>query len=426
MKKILSILLATAMSFSLVACGSKGKEQAPEDKSGYQVNPELEVKDPGDRQKITLAAFILLPDIEQRIINFNDTNEDYYIEVNDYSQYNTQEDLSAGETKLNTEIQSGNIPDLIELSGLPLQSYINKGLLADLNEFLDKDSEFNKDSIVKGAYNALSSSNGLYQLSPSFTVTSLYGLKSKIGDIKSWNAKELQEFLLKNKDVEVPFINMPPLQVLHTLTMYSLDEFVNKEDGTTNFDSDEFVTLLNTVKDFSKDSDSEYKEADQELLTGKGLLATKYIARVEQFSTAYKNLDGDLNFIGFPTQSESGNFADFQFTFGITENSSNKDGAWEFIKSLFNEEAQKDVAEYETPVLKSAFDSSLAESEVSNEEKQLFADLINSLDKSSDYDGTLMVMIEEETKDFLEGNRSAEETAKAIQSRASIYISEGK
>ena len=37
---------------------------------------------------------------------------------------------------LNTEIMAGNGPDVIMLDGLPIESYLAKGMLADLSENL--------------------------------------------------------------------------------------------------------------------------------------------------------------------------------------------------------------------------------------------------------------------------------------------------
>ena len=66
------------------------------------------------------------------VIDFNRKNERYRIEVEDYSQYNTDEDYSAGLTKLTTELLAGNVPDIIDLNGLPYTQLAAKGLLEDL------------------------------------------------------------------------------------------------------------------------------------------------------------------------------------------------------------------------------------------------------------------------------------------------------
>lgn len=427
MKKFLSILLILSMMFSFASCKGKGDKlqdqgKVPENKS----NPLLVAKNTEGKTKLTFACFTLMNHIEDRIIKFNNTNSKYYIEVKDYSQYNTEKDFSAGNTKLNTEIIGGNTPDIIELGQVPADSYISKGLFEDLNNFLSKDEKLKKDSLVPSAYNALSTGNHLYRIGPSFTVTSLYGRASKIGNRDRWNVTDLQKFLRDNKQVKAPFINMPAADVLRSLTMYSMDQFVDANNRKCSFNSQEFITLLETIKEFSGEANVDYKEASDELLANRGLLATMYFSNVKNIVDSYNKLNGDINFIGYPTKNGSGNVDDFQFTFGIFAASKNKEGAWEFLKSFFEEDYQNDLAEIEIPVLKSAYDKALNSSDAKKEYKDLYNKVINSINKISTFDGTLMKIIEEEATPFFEGQHSAKEAADAIQSKASIYLSENK
>ena len=63
------------------------------------------------KESITLAAIYLDYDVQDMIVKFNRSNDQYRIEVKDYSEYNNDQDgWDAGQTKLNTEILSGNLP----------------------------------------------------------------------------------------------------------------------------------------------------------------------------------------------------------------------------------------------------------------------------------------------------------------------------
>lgn len=425
MKKLLTLVLATAMVFSMVACGSQ-KQAKEESKEAISTNEKLKVLDPAGRTKLTLASFVLPPDLEDKIAEFNNSNSEYYIEVLDYSQYNTEKDFSAGRTKLNTDIIGGNTPDLIDCRQIPLDQYTNKGLLQDLNEFIDSDEEITKDSFVPGALNSLSTGDSIYRMSPSFTAISLYGKTSKIGDATSWNIKDLNELLKNNSDIKEPFINMPPAQVLHSLIMYSMDEYVDSKAGTSNFNSQEFITLLQTVKQVSNTAQSEYKETNEELLSDKGLLATMYLTGIEGFVKNHNELSGDMNLIGFPTQSGSGNIADFQVSFGVFADSLNKEGAWQFLKTFLDEEYQEEVAEFEIPVMQSAYNQLLEASDATEEQKEEYNQIINNMSKTAQLEKTIMNIITEESTHYFEGEASAEQVSETIQSRASIYLSENK
>ena len=52
------------------------------------------------------------------VAKFNKTNTEYRMKVTDYSQYATNDDYTAGITKLNTEIIAGKVPDsYLNISG---------------------------------------------------------------------------------------------------------------------------------------------------------------------------------------------------------------------------------------------------------------------------------------------------------------------
>lgn len=427
MKKIICAILSVLLTLSLAACGNQKAKEASgleEGGDGYTMNPDLIAKNTEGKTKLTLACFVLMPDIEERIINFNNTNQDYYIEVLDYSQYDTEDDFSAGETKLNTDILGGNTPDMIELGKRPIEKYTNKGLLQDLNGFLETDPECSKDDLLPGAYQALSSENGLYRIAPSFTVVGLYGRESVIGAEQNWNIAEMQNTLTTKQEVANPFINMPPVQVLQSLTMYTLDSFIDRKEGSGNFNSSEFIQLLETVKKFGQANQEDYLETNETLMNNKGLLATIYLSTIDQYAKIDDELSGDFNVIGFPTDNGSGNVADFQFSFGMFADSEHKEGCWQFLKSFLEQDYQQSIAKFEIPVLQSAFIQMLSSSNATQEQKDQYEKVINAITKTADFDGTLLGIIEEEAQQFLDGARSSEETAKAIQSRVAIYLSE--
>ena len=69
---------------------------------------------------LTYAALSLDSGTRSKIVEFNKAHPDCRIEVQDYSEYNTGTDPSAGRTRLQTELLAGNIPDLLDNSGLPM------------------------------------------------------------------------------------------------------------------------------------------------------------------------------------------------------------------------------------------------------------------------------------------------------------------
>ena len=63
-------------------------------------------------------------------------------------------------------------------------------------------------------------------------------------------------------------------------------------------------------------------------------------------------------------------------------------------------------------------------SPMTEEEIARFQELLRQVEHTELYDETAYAIIQEEVTVFLAGQRSAEETARIIQSRMSIYVSE--
>ena len=91
------------------------------------------------KESITLAAIYLDYDVQDMIVKFNRSNDQYRIEVKDYSEYNNDQDgWDAGQTKLNTEILSGNLPDIFCLNGLNYRQLASKGCLLYTSDAADE------------------------------------------------------------------------------------------------------------------------------------------------------------------------------------------------------------------------------------------------------------------------------------------------
>ena len=115
---------------------------------------------------------------------------------------------------------------------------------------------------------------------------------------------------------------------------------------------------------------------------------------------------------------------------GIPANSPYREAAWEFLRIFLLPEYGYDI-----PILKSSFETRM-ESNIgkkgylpdapsfSAEDAEKLRELVFSSTKSIRDEGTLREMISTEASAYLSGQRSPDETAALIQSRASIYIAE--
>ena len=165
----------------------------------------------------------------------------------------------------------------------------------------------------------------------------------------------------------------------------------------------------------------------------------------------------EVTFIGFPTAEGNGSVIQLSSTgFAISAKSAFKDGAWEFVRYYLTDEYQTSDELYDFPIVKSAFleKAALATEKpywidengnkveyddtwyiggeeiimepFTQEEVDEICEFIYSVNKVNKFDSDIQNIITEEAAYFFEGQKSAQEVATIIQSRAQIFIDENR
>lgn len=415
---------------------------------------------------LTMAVMYLDYDLRAKVLDFNKTSTTHRIEVMDYSEYNdysseNQEDWNAGLTKLQTEIISGNIPDMMSLSNLPVQQYVNKGILEDLYPYIDNDPNLSRDMFIESVIGALETDGKLYQIGTSFYVTTAIGNRGIVGDKQGWTPKEAMDILAQAPEgatVFGPYFTKS--EMLRYSCMFDLDSYIDWTTGKCNFDSEEFISLLEFVNHFpaeyewSEDSPSEPSLAQEGRMLA-SLLSLSDFTDFQMYSAMFGN---DVTFKGLPTANSDGHALSVSNSVAITSQCKDKDAAWQFISSLFVDEGETSRfrGSWGFPMTKDAFQAKIEEAmkkdtyidpetgeeveqskggwgwddfnveiyAATQEQIDMITGLINSIDKVFTYDDSALNIIIEESEAFFEGQKSAQEIASIIQSRMSMFVSE--
>ena len=427
-----------------------------------------------DKKKvITLACQSLDYSIKGEIIKFNKTNPDYRIEVKDYSEYNTDSDYTAGTKKMNTEILSGDVPDIIYMNGLNQEQYVAKGLLEDLTPYMDKDSEVKTSSIMDNVLKAMQIDGKIYNTCSSFGIQTVIGPSSLVGDKPGWTVDQLLAAYKKMPAGATIFDQgTTRADVLNTCLSMDMDDYVNWTTKECKFDSDGFKKLLEFSKSFPEtfDWDKYYAEnpdanttPQQQVAAGKQMLIRTSLYDFQSYQYSVLSFGGKATCIGYPTASGVGNVLTLSPGFAISANCSDKDGAWQFVRTFMTAKYQQNSYNG-YPTNKTAFNEMLKDAmtpqyqqdengkyvldakgnkiemsrggmSIENGQtinfyalKQSEADalmsIINSTTKHQVADDSITQIINDESAAFFSGSKSADETAKLVQSRVSIYVNE--
>jgi len=419
--------------------------------------PRSEVK---KKTTLTLATMYLDYNLKKELLKFNKANPDYRIEITDYSEYNTEDDYTAGITKLNTEIISGNIPDLIDISQLPYKQYAAKGLLEDLYPYIEGDSELSRDDLMPGIMKAIETDGKLYQLVSSFSVMSIVGAPAVVGTEMGWTMDDMQKIIDEHPEADYPFGSyMTRDSILQYLCMLNMENFMNWQTGECSFNSDEFKKVLTFAKSFPEKideaKDGEWVDPATMIQDGRQLFEIFSASDFQSYQYYKAMFGGSVTFKGFPSDSGSGNVAMINGGIAMTSSCKSKDGAWQFMRTLLSADYQ-DSLSWGYPISQKAFDKKLAEAmkqeyttdengnkvkvssggmgmaggatvefyAITQEEADQITALINSVDHTAAYDQNLINMISEDAAAFFSGEKTVDQTADVIQSRMTIYINE--
>ena len=428
---------------------------------------KVDPKDIPDKDVIVLAGNWVDYNLKKRVVDYNKASDKYRIVVKEYQMYSTNEDYMAGYTRLNNDIIAGNIPDImIADNSLPIENYISKGILADVGKLIAEDEELSKTEFMENVFEAYKMDGKLYQVIPSFYVQTVIGKKSNVGDRKSWTMKEMREVAESFGEGTQAFGEMTRDSFMYYVMNFGSSDFVDVANGKCNFNSQQFIDVLEYAKTLPEQIDEDYYGDEDWWLTyqsqyreNRTLLMYLYIGDFQSMKYQINGYMGeDVSYVGFPTDTGNGSVLGADTSYVLSAKSKCLDGAWDFVRYYLTDEYQigdgQNVSYWGLPISKKAFFEKAKDVTCKsywideNGEKQEYDDyfsingedvvieplsqaqyeemvaFIQSVTKRSYYNEELQKIVTEGVEPFFAGQKSAADVAKIIQSRAQVYVNE--
>lgn len=429
-----------------------------------------------EKQTLTLACFGLSQSIQADVVSFNKTNPDYRITVKDYSEgidySNGEEYMSQYNDRLTqflSDLVSGNAPDLIDYTSLnlDLKMLAEKGVLADLNPYLDASTVVNRADLIESVLNAFTIDDNLYVIPVRFSVNTLVGRTAEVGEKAGWSFDDMMALAEQYPEAEL-YQAITREGFLSTCLSYDIDSYVNWETGECFFDTPAFKKVLTLAAKYPEEYDWENMLSEPAALrTHQALLSEVSLDNPESWQVTQKMFDEPITAIGFPTQDSTGVAVSASAGLCISASSAYKEAAWSFIEQgLDPDKIADDWMTWGFATLKEVYDKELQEKMTPNYQLDFEGNYIldedgNKLEYSnSSYgwgdditievyavtqeeadsiwkvieqiDGTvsphldLLNIITEEAAPYFAGQKTVDEVAEIIQSRIKIYVSESK
>lgn len=403
-------------------------------------------------RKLTVGTIGEMPEVQKQADEFNRTHEDVQIEVKAYKSDSVSGMRSVDVAKM--EIAAGKGTDILIFDSWFSKSDIAGGMLKDLSTYMEADEEFDKGKYYTNILDAYKLENKQYVLPVSFQISTFAGKAELLGQGKNWTMEQFAKCFLEKKEGMTLFPGDTKIAVFGWLCTGSLDSFIDWGSAQCFFDSEAFVHMLEFSNQFpAKFIYDEELSVQKEFRENRALLYPVNISDVYQVSLTNCLFEREeINYIGYPSVAGNGSIIkSASYVLGITENCTEDEAAWQFIKMFFEEDYQRKIQD-SIPVLKTALEAWIEEAktteydengeakrkaeslfeggdalwvtEISEEEAEQLRNIIQNAEMLSTVDTELYDIVLEEAAVYFEGDRRAEETADIIQNRVKIYVGE--
>lgn len=413
-----------------------------------------------EKEILTYASLYVPYFAEKDIVAFNKQSDKYRIVVKEYGD----ESMSYADRAalLNADLTSGNAPDIIDLeySALSLEEMVAAGVLEDLTPYLDGDDIITREDYVENALRAYERDGKLCGIMSCFGISTLVGKVSDVGEGSTWTVDDVLA-LVDSKESGVEIFNYADrTNVLHKMCALNEELFIDRENGTCDFSSEDFYKILEFASRFPQEYeyDPNAPSEIEKIRSGKLLLLAESITSVSQYQMYEYEFGEPVNFIGYPTFGKSGlTLVPNSTTVAMHASSKNKEGVWEFIRFNLTEKRQENMwtANAGFPILKSALDKVLAEAmedeyyededgnkkltskstwttgdftvevyAATKEQVDRIREMIDTAQPGKIMEEKLYDIIREEAQAYFDGQKSAEDVAALIQNRVQTYLDE--
>ena len=407
----------------------------------------------GDKKEIILAGdeYSISSYIKNQVVKFNAASDKYFVTIKEYKYDNI--------SQLNLDLTSGNVPDiLITGSYTPTETYIAKGIFADLYEFIDNDSELSRDDFVPNLLSSFETDGKLYRFTDSFMVYTVLGKTSIFGNDMGITVDKLNEIAASRSPETELFAGFTKTDILRYAMEMSGSELIDFKNGSCDFNSEDFIKILEFANGHINDIDFDtyfddafWSRFDTMFADESALLMVAYLTDyTDIICFEQSQFDAKVTALGFPCQNRIGTSFVVDSGFSVAEKSANKEGAWEFVRTMLLPEYQDCADKF--PVRKDSLEKYAASAMKYDPDrviqpivmmggmslsvgvrnidamKQGDIDKMNEVIASANgimsYNESVLEIITEEASYYFNGSKPAEDAAALIQTRVQLYLDE--
>ncbi|SCW70914.1 hypothetical protein SAMN02910456_02718 [Ruminococcaceae bacterium YRB3002] len=412
----------------------------PDYETNYKDRIELKVKGYGSTRDVGLmnAAY-----------RYNTSQDKYYVRVMEYEsdyQYIDEDDARRVQLRLMQEFRSPDAPDIYYGDSFDYDYWGHTGIVIDMAPYLRECAYYDPDKISPNILDTMISRNGaVYQVFSSYSMAGFWGDKAQYTK-NTYKYNMLPA--LYNGQQRTSGIYATGL--IDLILRIPLRDMYLKGDMPSE---DEIREALQYSVDngYGPDEYFEPKDPIQISLRRVSLFDT-YVGTIGSYHGLCKDMGVTAKYIGIPSFRGSTHPVMAQGLVAVSAGSDNPEGCCEFISYMFSDEVQERIVLNNwIPVNKDVLNtylnymsdpSSIPEDKylyrelalrdpktgelipLSDEEREMFVEAVDSMDVIMAFDWGIRIMIDEEMNAYYRENIPVDEIARTLYSRLSVYVSE--
>ena len=322
---------------------------------------------------------------------------------------------------------AGNGADILFVSKEDMWILQEKGLIADIKEFLPE------DLMQKLRPNAMSigeNADGMWGIPMGVEVSTLlvqnhvwegdsWTFEEMLATIEAWQGEELFANAWGDSNVAL---------LMYAMVYNSLagSDFVDLDKGVCNFESPEFAKILEICMKYA--DEKYYPDTATTVSMMKNGEYMGYISGGvynEDYMDTYLRYGEVLHPVGYPSENGAGHYLLCDGMLVINKNCKSRDAVQQYLQGIVSKKIQN-ILSWDAITLRNDMERNNFEYEKEYEAYLKSEELISKcVPYDSRYD-KIITIIEEECIPFFYGERTAKETAKIINNRVQLYLDERK
>lgn len=342
----------------------------------------------------------------------------------------------------NTRLMAKESADLLYIPDYKdIELYQRKGFLENLSPYIEKSELINREDYIEELCKLFEIDGNLYGMSVVFSVETLMGRKSELGDNSGWTQEEFLDWLEQHPKTKSEG-GLTKETILEYCLKGNLDAYVDWEQGETHFEGEDFKELLSTISGLVTDDNTYYDNWYQVSSQDGAILEWANVGYFYK-NNVYAELQyGDeVVFAGYPSADGIPKHFLHMECLSILSRSNCKEGAyafWEYFmthKEYSNDSYYIKKEDYES-AMKSALENEIVIGYGTDTEEYVPALTEKQLDRQKEIleyavsdnlsAQTVRGIVLEEAQAYFEGDKGLDETCKIIQSRIQLYMDENQ